>query len=150
MTMQSRMFRFHDLSWEARTLIKKWMAAPRVLRDGFSAKNFDNPNLRVIQVNNSVGQTVAFGAVETAFMLSAYLLNPEATDQEYHFGGQEVDCEIAKWARMDGVRRMLYVTPQSHYSHQPDEKLIRIVEREFPQNLVMRGAEQSASVAVVS
>jgi hypothetical protein len=138
--MLGRIFRYSDLSWKDLTNIKRWFKRDEA-RNGFSLDSF-NPSIRVARVENSVGQTVCFTAIENCYVVGAYIHNPCATSGELGRGGDAVDCAVSTLAQREGVSKFLIALPD-HFPSEPGEKWIRVVEREVQQSVIMGGIPRS-------
>ena len=128
--MKTTIFKFADLSWSALANIKSWFRQD-IARAGFTLENFsNNPSMKVVQVENSVGQTIALCPIEPCFLVSQ-LINPEATIVETGVAGDYADRALARYAQQEGMTRFLIVCPPD-YPSQADEKWVRIIERKVP------------------
>jgi hypothetical protein len=134
--MKTSIFTLADLSWDTLAKIKRWFR-PDITRHGFALQSFDNnASLKVVEVHNSVGQTVALCPIEPCFLVNM-ILNPEATRIEIGVAGNNVDRGLELIAQQEGMTRFLIVCPPD-YPSQPDEKWVRVVERQVPQVAAMQ------------
>ena len=138
-TIKATLLKYHDLSWNTLTEIKKWFGQSSRSRDGFTMDSFvNNRKLQVATATNSVGQNIAHCLIEPCYMFSAYVLNPEATEIEQRRAGDVIDGALAHLAQKEGVQKLLLLLPDS-YPSQPEEKWVRIVERQVPQIAAIQG-----------
>src|SRR5579864_8147956 len=135
-TLKTSIWRYCDLSWSSLAKIKSWFR-PDTVRDGFKLQSVaDNLSLRIVQVDNSVGQTVSFNLIEPCFLVN-HIVNPQATPTETQFAGDWADAALARMAQREGVTHFLIVVPSNFPSH-PDEQWIRIIPRNVPQIAAMQ------------
>ncbi|HEX3642350.1 MAG TPA: hypothetical protein VHV10_13750 [Ktedonobacteraceae bacterium] len=141
--MKTSIFKFADLSWESLTKIKKWFRQD-IVRDGFSLQSFNNnPSLKVVEVTNSVGQTIAFCPIEPCFVVNQ-IVNPQATTIEACVAGDNADRALARLAQQEGITRFLIICPPD-YPSQPDERWVRIIERKVSQVAAMQSVDCAQS-----
>jgi hypothetical protein len=145
--MRARIFKYCELSWSDLCSIKRWFQRSAA-REGFTFDRL-NSSMKVAKAVNSVGQTLAFCPIESCYLVSAFIQNPEATSVEIGRGGDFIDLEIAKLAQREGVSKFVIVLPTSVPS-QPGERWIRIVERQVPQPILTGGVSQSQTTTVSS
>jgi hypothetical protein len=132
--MKTSIWKYADLSWETLARLKKWFRQD-IAREGFTLDNFNN-NIKVIEVKNSVNQTIALCPIEKCFIVQQ-IVNPQATVIEIGYAGDFVDRELARLAQSEGMDRFLIAVPSS-YPTQPDEVWVRVISRRVPQNLAMQ------------
>ncbi len=108
-SMKTTIFKFADLSWPTLANIKKWFRQD-IARPGFTLENFsNNPSMKVVQVENSVGQTIALCPIEPCFLVSQ-LINPEATIIETGVAGDLAPIVLLQdMAQQEGMTRFLIV-----------------------------------------
>jgi hypothetical protein len=124
-----RLFKMFELGWSARAELKKWLHLA-TKRDGFTG--FDNPSLEIASATNERGETVVHAAVEPCYLLSAYMPNPAITNvEEMKQAGDQIDAALAAKAQREGRSKLLILVPDSCPSF-PDERWVRIIEREVP------------------
>jgi hypothetical protein len=129
--MKTSIFKFADLSWDSLAKIKKWFRQD-IVRDGFNLQSFrNNPSLKVVEVHNSVGETIALFPIEPCFVVNQ-IVNPQATPIEASVAGDNADRALAKLAQQEGITRFLIICPTNSPT-QPDERWVRIIERTVPQ-----------------
>ena len=132
MNLKATLLRYCDLSWKSLTEIKSWFKRSGA-RDGFNVESFNNPKLQVISATNEDGQTVAHCLVESCYLFSAYLTNPEFKGEpEQQQAGNVIDGALAHLAQREGITKLLIVLPDS-FPSQPEERWVRTVERKVPQ-----------------
>lgn len=143
LSFKTSIFKVCDLSWSALASIKSWFRQD-IVRDGFNLESFDNPSLKVVEVKNPTGQTVAICPVETCFLVNQ-IINPKANPIEAQQAGNCVDAQLAWMAQKDGATRFLIVVP-NNIPTQPDEKWIRIIERKVPKIATMQSVDCAAQL----
>jgi hypothetical protein len=68
--MKVSILKLSDMSWAALANIKRWFRQD-FARDGFSLESFNNnPSMKIVQVENSVGQTITLCPIEPCFLVS--------------------------------------------------------------------------------
>ena len=141
--MLVRLFKWFELSWGSRCEIKNWMHSSTA-RDGFSAESFDNPSLTVATVKNADGKSVVYAAIEPCYLLSAYMCNPDSTGEEQKEAGDALDDALARKACAEGRSKLLMLLPDSCPS-MPDERWVRIIERDVPLAVSVYEARQATA-----
>ena len=137
--MKTSIFKLSDLSWDSLTKIKKWFRQD-IVRSGFTLQSFNNnPSLKVVEVQNSVGQTIVFCPIEPCFVVNQ-IVNPKATTIEACAAGDKADHALALLAQREGITRFLIICP-TDYPTQPDERWVRIIERKVPQLAAMQSVD---------
>ena len=141
--IKATLVRYADLSRSALIQITSWSRG-RGLNHNPSA-------VQVATAVNSNGETVCHCTIEPCYMLAS-APNPLATKQERYLAGEVIEDALVSQAQLKGVSRMLIVLPDG-FPSDPEERWIRIVEREVPQIAALQGVGclvQSATVSYLN
>jgi hypothetical protein len=132
--LRARIFKYCDISWKDLCNLKAWSKRSASF-NSFPPENFSNPNLKVAVATDSDGEVVCMTPIETCFMVSAFLVSPNATPEEAAIAGDSIDAALAASATRAGVSKMLIVLPD-HIKFQGkdfgDFRTVRVYERNFP------------------
>lgn len=135
--MKTSIWKYADLSWETLAKLKAWFR-PDIAREGFTLENLNN-SIKVVEVKNSVNQTVALCPIERCFIVQQ-IVNPESTVIESGRAGDFADQALARLAQSEGMDRFLIAVPSS-YPTQPDEVWVRVISRRVPQIAAMQSVD---------
>jgi hypothetical protein len=139
-SMKTSIWKYADLSWDTLSKLKAWFR-PDIAREGFTLENLNN-SIKVVEVKNSVNQTVALCPIERCFIVQQ-IVNPQATLIETGRAGDFVDQQLERLAQSEGMERFLIALPSS-YPSQPDEVWVRVISRQVPQIAAMQSIDGAA------
>jgi len=126
--MRATLLKLCEMSWASLAQLKRWMKHSASF-NLFDVASFNNPNLQIAQAWNERGEVIALSPVENVLLVSAYAVNPTATQSEAQTAGDEIDAEIAAFAQRNGVSKMLLVVPADHPPLDGEWKHVRVYER---------------------
>lgn len=130
--MFARIFKYCELSWPALTELKAWLRKSTTFNT-FDMSMFANPALRVATATDASGNTIAYCPVESCFLISAYAVNPKATEAEATLAGDEIDAMLESEGQRAGISKCLIVLPPNHPGLPLDEfREVRVYERRIP------------------
>src|SRR5258708_17406443 len=145
--LRARIMRYCELSWDDLKNLKAW-AKRSASFNSFPPETFSSPSLKVAVATDADGKVVCMTPIETCYMVSAFLVSPEATSETASMAGDLIDAELAASAARAGVSKLLIVLPADHpcLKDNPewaDFREVRVYERKFNQTLGTGGIRLS-------
>ena len=91
-----------------------------------------DPNPNTIVCSASVnGEPVVYMTAEPVFVLGQYAFRPKTTESQIGEAGDAIDAALVHEMKTRGIGKALIVLPPG-VPLQPDERILRVVERRIP------------------
>ena len=140
LNIKASLLRYCELSWASLTQLKTYMGLCKSCFNRFDPEMFASPSLRIAEATSEQGKPLMFVPIENVFLVGAYAVAPNTTQEEAERAGDEIEALVARQASMAGISKILMLVPPNYDGPYADEvKHLRVIERKIPNAISMGG-----------